>query len=282
MEKFIVSDMACETACISDRYSTDTVNISKNVKRNIIYFGEKETVFTFFTMPVWKMDVGITEEIEIALARDLSDLMKRNLRMAPSIPTVLVVGLGNKELTPDRIGSETIQHLFATRHLSHSEKSSEGYSLACFASDVIFNTGIETTELIRGVVKQLNADILIVVDSLATRNYKHLGAAFQISEVGICPGSGVESRKGREINRETMGIPVISIGMSTVMNCATMIVDSLKHMNVMEKEQTDVEMFLEPYREIYVTPKEIDVIVKEAGFILASAIHRACLFFHHK
>ena len=187
---------------------------------------------------------------------------------------VFVAGLGNAELTADAIGPKTVGLLTATRHLREHE---EGVyrrlrcsSLSAMAPGVLGQTGIETLELLRGAVSIVRPDVVILIDALAARSCDRLAATVQISDVGISPGSGVGNHRS-SITRESLGVPVISVGVPTVVNSATLVYDALAEAGITEIDDSLCRV-LENGKSFFVSPKESDVITHEVAKLLSRSI----------
>lgn len=195
----------------------------------------------------------ISDELTDAVARELS-------RLLPKDGTVLAAGLGNTNITPDALGPKFIRGVFVTRHLKRELCEQLGLGslrpVAAIAPGVLGQTGVETGELLLGAV--------IVVDALAARKLGRLGSTVQISDSGIIPGSGVGNSRA-EISRRTLGVPVISVGVPTVVDAQTLARDvSGRHT---EKAAADTKMM--------VTPKEIDLLIERCSGLLSLAVNRA-------
>lgn len=141
---------------------------------------------------------------------------------------VLVIGLGNEESTPDSLGPKSINHVLVTRHLFLLGEVEEGYrSVASFKPSVTGVTGIETKNLIEGITEKIKPDLLIVIDALASNSINRLNKTIQITTSGISPGSGIGNNRV-EISKETMNIPVIALGVPTVVEATTIVQDTLQ------------------------------------------------------
>ena len=191
------------------------------------------------------------------------------------IKSVLTVGLGNPSLTSDALGPETVKHLAVTFPVGNAQsKSARGIAISAFAPDVAGNTGIETAELIRGIVNTVRPTLVIAIDALAARSAERLASVIQLSDGGISPGSGLGNRH-KEISHRTLGIPVIALGIPTVVPSSAMMAEVLSLVHT-SSDARDIQARLEQGRRFFVTPKEIDLIVRSASLLLADAIHRAC------
>ena len=194
-------------------------------------------------------------------------------RLLPERGTVLVAGLGNEDITPDALGPKSLDLLLATRHISGEFAESLGLgelrSVAGIVPGVLGKTGIETVEIIGGVVKRISPSCVIVIDALASRNTERLGTTVQLCDTGVAPGSGVGNRR-KGINSETLGVPVIAVGVPTVVDALTMAAD------VFEKAGVDLpDMDFSEHRQMMVTPKEIDSLIDKAAHLIAMGINTA-------
>lgn len=191
--------------------------------------------------------------------------------------TVLVAGLGNKEITPDALGPECISLLLATRHIKGELGESVGLSslksVAGIVPGVLGNTGIETAEILKGIVAQIKPSAVIVIDALAARSLERLGNTVQMCDTGVSPGSGVGNRRQR-IDCEFLGVPVIAIGVPTVVDGITVALDVIEAGGV-ELSDEKKRSILRSERGMMVTPKEIDLMIKRAAGLVSLAINRA-------
>lgn len=187
---------------------------------------------------------------------------------------VLVAGLGNEEITPDALGPRCISLLFATRHIPDSLAKEIGFtslrSVAGIVPGVLGKTGMESSEIISGIVKKIKPCAVIVIDALASRNTERLGKTVQLCNTGISPGSGVGNHR-QEISERSLGVPVIAIGVPTVVDGATMAFDILEKAGINESliSRTDLKDTM------MVTPKEIDTLIDRASRLIAMAINTA-------
>lgn len=181
--------------------------------------------------------------------------------MAENKKSVLVVGLGNDDITPDALGSETVKRLVVTTHMKKNmpEDISDDFgSLSAIVPGVMGDTGIETTEIVRGVVEYVKPDLIIAVDSLAGADINRVSTSIQISDAGISPGSGVGNhRKG--LNESTLGVKVIAIGVPTVIAA-----EILSGGTVDEK-----------FKSLMVTTKDIDIVIEKMSKTVANGINLA-------
>lgn len=197
--------------------------------------------------------------------------------LLPEKGLVLVAGLGNSDITPDDLGPRTASTVLATRHISQELARAVGLEglrpVAVLAPGVLGQTGIETGELLYSIIQRLKPSALIVVDALASRRLDRLGCTLQISDAGISPGSGVGNARPH-ISRDTMGIPVISMGVPTVVDAATLATDLLECESDQEEEL--VRRKVSPRGEaMMVTPREIDLLIDRAAYLTGMAINCA-------
>lgn len=212
-------------------------------------------------------------------SHQLTVLSKRIKELLPNgNDTVLIAGLGNKTITPDALGPRAAELIFATRHIGSELKKSIGLesirSAAVITPGVLGKTGIETGEIIESIVKKLKPCAVIVIDALASRRLERLGTTVQMATSGVVPGSGVGNARSR-IDQQTLGVPVISIGVPTVVDAATLANDLFENAGYASKS-AEIEKLLRPIGEqIMVTPKEIDLMIERASQLVAMSINCA-------
>ncbi len=198
-------------------------------------------------------------------------------RLLPVNGSVLVVGLGNPEITPDALGPLCVSKVLATRHITGEIARSTGLdklrSVAVLQTGVTGQTGIETGELILSVVKRIKPTAVIVIDALASRRLERLGCTLQISDTGIAPGAGVGNHRTK-ICKETLGVPVIALGVPTVVDAVTLVSDLVCIED--ESEQSNLREKVSPRGStMVVTPKEIDLLIERASRLLSLSINMA-------
>ena len=213
------------------------------------------------------------------LAGELRGMAERltKKKAGPSLG-VFVAGLGNSELTADAIGPHTVGRLTATRHLREHEGalffSTGCSSLSALSPGVLGQTGIETAELLAGAVRVISPDLVIAVDALAARSCERLASTVQISDVGILPGAGVGNHRAA-IDHHTLGVPVIALGVPTVVDSATLVFDALREAGI-EEIAPELTAVLENGKSFFVSPKECDLITDRVSKLLARALTLAC------
>lgn len=192
---------------------------------------------------------------------------------------ILLVGLGNAGMTADAIGPKTVEQVTVTRHLRSMD--GEMYralgccELSAITPGVLGQTGVESCELVRGVVEHVKPDIVLTVDALAARSCERLSATIQLSDRGIGPGSGIGNLR-KAIDRDTVGCPVLVLGVPTVVDSATLVWDALEQAGVGEEDVSPaLRRVLQNGRSFIVSPRESDRITEIAGTTLARAIDRA-------
>ena len=229
-------------------------------ERNI---GRPKGLYDTLTLP--KMDTIMPDDIEDAkdeIARelcricDLSDI---------SPERILVIGLGNRELTPDAIGPSAALEIEPTMHIKN-EDAEFFYDLGCseicvLCPDVPSNSGLNSTEIVKSVVNAVKPTVIFAIDSLASRSTERLGNTIQISNTGIIPGKGVGHSSGK-INEETLGVPVISIGVPTVVSSAAF-------------GKSSDETAQKYGKDCFLSPKGINKIVKNSAKIIGGGINQA-------
>ena len=209
---------------------------------------------------------------------DKIEVISKQIRyLLPSEGLIFVVGLGNEAITPDALGPKTIKSILATRHITGEIARSTGLealrSVAAIAPGVLGQTGIEVSEIIQSVVKKIKPGALIVVDALASMETSRLGTTIQICNTGISPGSGVgNARPG--INQESMGVPVIGIGVPTVVDAQTL-ARNLLNSDANASSEKIFQKTSPRGEPMMVTPREIDLLIERSSKLLAMAINGA-------
>ena len=180
--------------------------------------------------------------------------------------SVLVVGLGNQNISPDAIGPSVADKIIATRHLKGPLADQLGLSqltsVSVIAPGVLGQTGIEVFEIIQSLAKKTNPDMIIAIDALAAKSMDRLGTTIQITNTGISPGSGVENKRA-EISKNTLNIPVVALGMPTVVDMETIISEMCPN----QKVATQSSMM--------VTPRNIDQIISRSSSLISNSINQA-------
>ncbi len=232
-------------------------------------------------------------ELQEAVGKVLADELSRLMGLDDDTK-VFVVGLGNWNATPDALGPQVIANLLITRHLhEHTPEEVRGglRSVCALAPGVLGLTGIETGEIILGIVDRIKPDLVLAVDALAARNLERIMTTIQISDTGIHPGSGVGNKRVG-ITRETVGIPIYALGVPTVVHAVTIAADTiellidqfrgevkfydiLEEMDSQEQRNLINEVLSTSVGDLMVTPKEIDVYIEDIARTLAGGINSA-------
>lgn len=267
----IAKESDCDGVFI-DKYCEDGVTVTQIEVYNEA--GEKaleKPKGKYLTFEVTPFSVGS----ELFSSGELRVLSRHIRSLVPqSDKPVLVAGLGNDEITADALGPQTASMIFSTRHITGEYAEGLGLgrlgNVAGISAGVLGKTGIEACELLKGIVGQISPCAVITVDALAARRIERLGTTVQMATSGIVPGSGVGNSRHR-IDRKTLGVPVISIGVPMVVDGATFVNDILTGSGI------------EPSREgqrlkcgdITVTPKDIDIMTQRAARLIAMSINCA-------
>lgn len=239
----------------------------KNMKVTVVQIEDEEgaktmkrPVGTYITMELPELlseEETLKELAESELCRQL-----RKLLSGKQAEHMLVVGLGNREVTADAVGPLTIDNLLVTRHYFQEESIRKAVGkkyrkVSAFVPGVMAQTGMETMELIRGVVEETGPDVVVAVDALAARSPKRLNTTIQLTDTGISPGAGVGNNR-KELNEGSLGCPVIAIGVPTVLDAVTI---------AKEEAAEDVKAF-------FVMPRTIDSAVQYVSELIAGGINR--------
>ena len=190
---------------------------------------------------------------------------------------ILVVGLGNDHITPDALGPYTVDRLMVTHHMKKHmpEQLDKGIRSVCaIAPGVLGTTGMETVDIVKGVVDELKPDVVIAVDALASRSLSRMGSTIQIANTGISPGAGVGNRRDG-LNEHTLGVKVIAVGVPTVVDAATVAIDSIDMAVKSEDTAAIKEQLYDNMGTLMVTPKNIDLIIERASKTVANGINLA-------
>jgi len=229
---------------------------------------------------IWLLTEEEQNDLCSVIASELASLCEHQV---PDCKNILIAGLGNRSITADAIGPQSIDNIIVTRHLSEHDislfnlvSSGSGMSISAVAPGVIGQTGIETAELIAGIVKTVQPQIIICIDALAARSVDRLASTIQLSDTGISPGSGVKNNR-QPVNKDLLGIPVIAIGVPTVVDSSTLVYDALDKAGISELSNELISV-LENGMSFFVSLKETDLAAKEVSDILSRAINLAFTF----
>lgn len=233
------------------------------------------------------------EVMEDAISEKICEIIKELIEpyVKGKNSTILIVGLGNKEVTCDCLGPLVTEYISVLNH--NVDEKCESITVTALAPGVKAQTGMETANIVSGVVKETKPDIIIAVDALAARNSARLNNTIQLSDQGIHPGSGVGNHR-TGLNMSTVGIPVIAIGVPTVIEASTIVQDALENFtNALEQSENFVHIchmlkqltpnekrllineVIDPsMSEMYVTPRDVDASVRKVAYIIAQSINK--------
>lgn len=253
-------------------------------------------VGTYLTMEAPNLVVP-DEDYHMEISKELASYLKQFLPEQKDY-SVMVVGLGNRQVTPDALGPYVVDNLHVSRHIvkeygKYAMGEEHVNLVSAIVPGVMAQTGMETVEIIRGVVEETKPDMVVVIDALAARSAKRLNRTIQIADTGIHPGSGVGNHRNA-ITKETVGVPVIAIGVPTVVDAATIVNDTMENLiQALESSETlrGVGLVLQGYHEaekyefirelisphlngLFVTPKDIDETVKRISYTISEALNQ--------
>lgn len=209
----------------------------------------------------------IIDRVSNAVCNELKEIISSR-----KISSVLIVGLGNRYITPDSIGPKVVGKITVTRQITKEAQMGFDFdvcAVSAISPGVLGITGIETSEIVKGVVEHVKPSLIIAVDALAARSIKRLGTTVQISDVGICPGSGVGNNR-KELTEKTLGVPVIAMGVPMVVDVRTLVMDVLQ-----ESEKDHLPRNATFDKNMIVTPNDVDSISEKISTIIADGINMA-------
>ncbi len=234
--------------------------------------------------------------ISARLCGYIGELIRKNTEEKDDL-SVLVVGLGNRNVTPDALGPYVADHLSVTRHIvkeygKYAMGVDHANLISAIVPGVMGQTGMESTEIVRGIVNEIHPDLVIAVDALAARNSKRLNRTVQIADTGIHPGSGVGNHRSG-LTEETLGVPVIGIGVPTVVDAATIVNDTMENFiaaletsdslkgvgevlrsyNAGEKYEFVKELIAPHLNGMFVTPKDVDEMIHHISHTISGALN---------
>ncbi len=255
---------------------------------------------TYLTMEAPNMavpDEDYHREISKTIAAYLNKLIEGMQLPDRQDLSVLIVGLGNRQVTPDALGPNVVDNLVVTRHIvkeygKYAMGMEHANQVSAIVPGVMGQTGMESVEIVKGVVDQIKPDLIIAVDALAARNTRRLHRTIQIADTGIHPGAGVGNHRSG-LNKETLGVPVIGIGVPTVVDAATIVSDTMENLihsmeesqvlkgvgealstyNDAEKYELIKELISPHLNGMFVTPKDVDEMIKQISFTISEAMN---------
>lgn len=251
----------CEELKITE-IQIKTPKAAKNLNKSIGHY------ITIESMPLTDNFRDVKRQILI--------ISKEIRKLLPKEGSIIAVGIGNSNITPDAVGPKSAAQILATRHIKGELARSTGLDklrpIAVISPGVLGQTGIEVSELISGLIKKISPAAVIAIDALASRSLARLGRTIQISDTGIVPGSGIGNHR-MKLTKETLGIPVIAIGIPTVVDAVTLAYDLLEPTS--EKKEILQQEVSPGGEQMMVTPREIDLLTERAAKIVSMAINCA-------
>ncbi len=255
----------------------------------------KGTYVTLEAPGMSEQDEDYHREISEQLAKELQVLLPEK----EDPLSILVVGLGNREVTPDALGPRVVDNMMITRHIirefgKYAFGQAGANQVSSIVPGVMAQTGMESLEIVKGIIDETKPDCIIAVDALAARSTRRLGRTIQISDTGITPGSGVGNHR-HGLNQESAGIPVIAIGIPTVVDAATIVSDTMESLidamnqssqlkslggtlgTLDDAEQHELvrELLSPSLNTMFVTPKDIDESIKRLSFTVSEGLNLA-------
>lgn len=299
-ERFEEDDVEINGVSIEEEFDEESeIKVTK-----VVIFTEKGAKImgkpkgTYITLEAPNMSVPDEDyhrEISKVLAKYIRQLIPDNKEEQ----SVLIVGLGNREITPDSLGPDVVGNLLITRHIVQEYgKIALGKDkinkISGIVPGVMAQTGMEASEIVRGIVEETKPDYVIAIDALAARSTRRLNRTIQVADTGIHPGSGVGNHRNG-LTKESLGVPVLAIGVPTVVDAATIVNDTMENLigameqstrlkgigdtlnlfNATEKYQLIRELIAPHLNGMFVTPKDIDETIKRIGFTISEALNIA-------
>ena len=282
-ETFEDDDVEIEGVSLKEDYDDETnicvtTVVIKDKKGSLAM---RKPIGTYITIEAPRLDENdesYQEPVSKEIASNLEKLIDKTKHK-----NVLVAGLGNREVTPDALGPEVVDNLFITRHLikeygQEFQTQNNLVNVSAISPGVMGQTGMETSEIIRSIVKETTPDLVIVIDALASRSVKRLNTTVQITDTGICPGSGVGNNR-QEISKESLGIDVIALGVPTVVDAVTIVSDTMEQFMVKQGfNENEISQFNNEINEqiihnMFVTQKNIDESIKRISYTISEALN---------
>ena len=254
---------------------------------------------TYITIEASNMDEE-DEDYHREISEQLAKVLKQLISVKKEDVSVLIVGLGNRAVTPDALGPRVVDNLYITRHIineygKYAFGKEHVNRVSSIVPGVMAQTGMESMEIVNGIVKETKPDVVIAIDALAARNTKRLNRTIQVTDTGINPGSGVGNHR-HGLNEKSIGVPVIAIGVPTVVDAATIVNDTMENfIHALEESETlkSVGKTLRSYNQgekyelvkeliaphlngMFVTPKDVDEMIHQISHTIAEALNLLC------
>ncbi len=280
---------------------TEEFNEENNIKTSIVKIKDKQgedaigkPIGTYITIDIKNLKIADENEIQKAseiVTKELKKILQNHINKEDDI---LIVGLGNEYVTPDSLGPKVVKEIDITRHfLKYTPEYIDPNTrpVSAIAPGVLGTTGIETVEIIKGVSDNIRPKLIIVIDSLASKSIERISSTIQISDTGIVPGAGVENARN-EISKNTLGIPVVAVGVPMVVDAATIATDSINIFVEKLQQEGESNEYLNKLKEtdkygiikealmpkdynLIVTPKEIDGLIENMKDVITRGINFA-------
>ncbi len=265
-----ITGIECEEDVVDDIKIT-RVNITNKEGEKAL----QRKIGNYITIDIKKIN-NISEDKERKIIEVFSnELVKIINKHAKKEDEILIVGLGNLHSTPDSLGTKVVENTEITRHIkiylpNAIDKNTR--SVSAITPGVLGTTGIETVEIVKGIVSNIKPKLVIAIDSLCSKNIERINKSIQISDTGIVPGGGV-GNKQEELSEKTLGIPVVAVGIPTVLDAATIVIDTLNACNISINEDEIVNKMKLNNFNFVVTPKEIDLLIENMSNIVSEGIN---------
>lgn len=299
-ERFEEDDVEINGVSIEEEFDEESeIKVTK-----VVIFTEKGAKImgkpkgTYITLEAPNMSVP-DEDYHREISKVLAKFIRQLIPGDKEEQSVLIVGLGNREITPDSLGPDVVGNLLITRHIVQEYgKIALGKDkinkISGIVPGVMAQTGMEASEIVRGIVEETKPDYVIAIDALAARSTRRLNRTIQVADTGIHPGSGVGNHRNG-LTKESLGVPVLAIGVPTVVDAATIVNDTMENLigameqstrlkgigdtlnlfNATEKYQLIRELIAPHLNGMFVTPKDIDETIKRIGFTISEALNIA-------
>ena len=285
-----IDGILSEEIDVTNTIKVTRVNVTNESGANAIL----KPIGTYTTIDVKKMRNITNEEINKiseTMSGELKSLINKHVNEKEEI---LIVGLGNEYSTPDSLGPKVVREIDGTRHIFKylpQFVEEDDREVSAIAPGVLGTTGIETQEILKGIVDNVKPKLIIAIDSLASKSIDRISSSVQLSDTGIIPGAGVGNKR-RELSKETLGVPVIGVGIPTVVELATLVSDGIDIFIDTLQEKAESNDYLNKLKEndkyeevkealnvgeynMIVTPKEIDDLIENMKNIVARGINYA-------
>ena len=297
MDKYIRTDLALELKeDIGEKSHLDGVEISTNyisdsLKETIIEVVNQQgakllgkPIGTYITL-----ESGKLRGTDTSIHKPMVELLHKHLKkLLGAKNKILVIGLGNRAITPDALGPFVVDNLYITRHLLSEGIISNTKEISAICPGVMGQTGIETSTILKALIREINPEMIIAIDALAAREPSRLNSTIQICDTGINPGAGVGNNRIK-LDEESLGVKVLAIGVPTVISMPAIINQALEGMLSMfldnprdniheltddEKYKISCELLSRELTTMFVTPKNIDEAVKKVSYTISEAINK--------